>query len=47
MKAGVPVEAVSEPLRHGSPAFTMTVYSVVPGMQVDVTAMFGDTVFAD
>lgn len=46
LKAGVPVKVVSERLGHSSPAFTMTVYQhVLPGMQADAAAAFGDAVF--
>ncbi len=45
LKAGVPVKVVSERLGHSSPAFTMTVYQhVLPGMQADAAAAFGDAV---
>ena len=48
LKARVPVKVVSERLGHSSPAFTMTVYQhVLPGMQADAAAMFGDVVFGD
>jgi integrase len=48
LKAGVPVKVVSVRLGHSSPAFTMTVYQhVLPGMQADAAAMFGDVVFGD
>ncbi len=46
IQAGVPIKVVSERLGHASPAFTMTVYQhVLPGMQADAAATFGDTVF--
>jgi len=46
LKANVPVKVVSERLGHSSPAFTMTVYQhVLPGMQADAAAAFGDAVF--
>lgn len=46
LKAGVPVKVVSERLGHSSPAFTMTVYQhVLPGMQADAAAAFGEAVF--
>jgi len=48
LKANVPVKVVSERLGHSSPAFTMTVYQhVLPGMQADAAAAFGDAVFGD
>ncbi len=48
LKARVPVKVVSERLGHSSPAFTMTVYQhVLPGMQADAAAMFGDVVFGE
>ena len=46
LKSNVPVKVVSERLGHSSPAFTMTVYQhVLPGMQADAAAAFGDAVF--
>jgi integrase len=46
IKAGVPVKVVSERLGHASVAFTMQVYQhVLPGMQADAAATFGDLVF--
>ena len=46
LKANVPVKVVSERLGHSSPAFTMTVYQhVLPGMQADAAAAFGNAVF--
>jgi integrase len=46
LRAGVPVKVVSERLGHASPAFTMTVYQhLLPGMQADAAATFGDVVF--
>src|SRR5262249_27253836 len=46
LKAGVPVKVVSERLGHSNPAFTMTVYQhVLPGMQADAAAAFGNAVF--
>ena len=46
IKAGVPVKVVSERLGHSSVAFTMQVYQhVLPGMQADAAAAFGDLVF--
>lgn len=48
LKANVPVKVVSERLGHSSPAFTMTVYQhVLPGMQADAAAAFGDAVFGE
>lgn len=48
LKAGVPVKVVSERLGHASVAFTMQVYQhVLPGMQADAAATFGDMVFGD
>jgi hypothetical protein len=47
LKAGVPVKVVSERLGHSSPAFTMQVYQhVLPGMQADAAAAFGELVLA-
>jgi hypothetical protein len=41
VKAGVPLNVVSERLGHFTPAFTMTVYQhVLPGMQRDVADLF-------
>lgn len=46
LKAGIPVKVVSERLGHASVAFTMQVYQhVLPGMQADAAATFGDVVF--
>ena len=46
IQAGVPVKVVSERLGHSNPAFTMNVYQhVLPGMQADAAATFGDMVF--
>jgi integrase len=40
------VKVVSERLGHSSPAFTMTGYQhVLPGMQADAAAAFGEAVF--
>jgi len=39
------VKVVSERLGHSSPALTMTVYHVLPGMQADAAAAFGNAVF--
>ncbi len=48
LKAGVPVKVVSERFGHSNPAFTMTVYQhVLPGMQADAAATFGDVVFGE
>ena len=48
IKAGVPVKVVSERLGHASVAFTMQVYQhVLPGMQADAAATFGDIVFGN
>ena len=48
LKANVPVKVVSERLGHSSPAFTMTVYQhVLPGMQADAAAAFGEVVFGE
>jgi integrase len=48
LKENVPPKVVSERLGHSSPAFTMTVYQhVLPGMQADAAAAFGDAVFGD
>jgi integrase len=45
-KEGVPPKVVSERLGHSSVAFTMQVYQhVLPGMQADAAATFGDIVF--
>ena len=45
-KEGVPVKVVSERLGHSSVAFTMQVYQhVLPGMQADAAATFGELVF--
>lgn len=46
LKAGVPIKVVSERLGHASVAFTMQVYQhVLPGMQADAAATFGEMVF--
>ncbi|MCU0267315.1 MAG: site-specific integrase [Acidimicrobiales bacterium] len=46
--AGVPPKVVSERLGHATVAFTMQVYAhVIPGMQADAAAAFGDFVFGD
>ena len=46
LKEGIVPKVVSERLGHSSPAFTMTVYQhVLPGMQADAAAAFGDAVF--
>lgn len=48
LKENVPPKVVSERLGHSSPAFTMTVYQhVLPGMQADAAATFGDAAFGD
>jgi integrase len=48
LKAGVPVKVVSERLGHSSPAFTIDVYQhVLPGMQADAAAAFGEAVFGN
>ena len=48
IKEGVPVKVVSERLGHASVAFTMQVYQhVLPGMQADAAATFGEIVFGD
>jgi integrase len=46
LKEGVPPKVVSERLGHASVAFTMQVYQhVLPGMQADAAATFGELVF--
>ena len=46
LQAGVPIKVVSERLGHASVAFTMQVYQhVLPGMQADAAATFGEIVF--
>jgi len=46
IKEGVPVKVVSERLGHASVAFTMQIYQhVLPGMQADAAATFGEIVF--
>lgn len=46
IKEGMPVKVVSERLGHASVAFTMQVYQhVLPGMQADAAATFGEIVF--
>ena len=48
LQAGVPPKVVSERLGHASVAFTMQVYAhVIPGMQADAAAAFGNLVFGD
>lgn len=48
LKEGVPVKVVSERLGHSSVAFTMQAYQhILPGMQADAAAPFGDMVFGD
>lgn len=48
LQAGVPAKVVSERLGHATVAFTMQVYAhVMPGMQADAAAAFGDLVFGD
>lgn len=45
LKAGVPVNLVSERLGHANPAFTMSVYQhVIPGMQAEAAAIFAQAV---
>ena len=45
---GVPIKVVSERLGHASVAFTMQVYQhVLPGMQADAAATFGEIVFGE
>ena len=47
LQAGTPVKVVSERLGHATPAFTMNVYQhVLPGMQADAAAAFGEIVFS-
>ena len=46
LKTDVPIKVVSERLGHASVAFTMQVYQhVLPGMQADAAAKFGEIVF--
>ena len=46
LRASVPVKVVSERLGHSNVAFTMQVYQhVLPGMQADAAAAFGEIVF--
>ena len=41
-------KVVSERLGHATVAFTMQVYAhVIPGMQADAAAAFGELVFGD
>jgi len=48
LQAGVPPKVVSERLGHATVAFTMQVYAhVIPGMQADAAAAFGDLIFDD
>lgn len=48
LKDGVPVKVVSERLGHLSVAFSMQVHQhVLPGMQADAAATFGDMVFGE
>ena len=48
LQAGVPPKVVSERLGHASVAFTMQVYAhVIPGMQADAAAAFGNLVFGN
>lgn len=48
LQANVPIKVVSERLGHSSVAFTMQVYQhVLPGMQADAAATFGDIVFGN
>lgn len=45
-QAGVSPKVVSERLGHATVGFTMQVYAhVIPGMQADAVAAFGDLVF--
>jgi integrase len=47
LQAGVSPKIVSERLGHATVAFTMQVYAhVIPGMQADAAAPFGERVFA-
>ena len=44
----VPIKVVSERLGHANPAFTMTTYQhVIPGMQEDAAAAFGQLLTAN
>jgi len=44
----VPIKVVSERLGHANPAFTMTTYQhVIPGMQEDAAAAFGQLLSAN
>ncbi len=44
----VPIKVVSERLGHANPAFTMTTYQhVIPGMQEDAAAAFGQLISAN
>ncbi len=46
LQAGVSPKVVSERLGHATVGFTMQVYAhVIPGMQADAAAAFGDLVF--
>lgn len=46
LHAGVSPKVVSERLGHATVGFTMQVYAhVIPGMQADAAAAFGDLVF--
>jgi integrase len=48
LQAGVPAKVVSERLGHATVAFTMQVYAhVIPGMQADAAAAFGNLVFGN
>ena len=46
LQAGVSPKVVSERLGHATVGFTMPVYAhVIPGMQADAAAAFGDLAF--
>lgn len=48
LKAGIPIKVVSERLGHASVAPAMHVYQhVLPGMQADAAATFGEVVFGN
>lgn len=48
LQRGVPPKVVGERLGHASVAFTMQVYQhVLPGMQADAAATFGELVFGN
>jgi len=43
LKAGVPIQVVSERLGHATPAFTMATYQhVLPGMQAEAAETFAE-----